>query len=195
MAKKYTDANRKSPPYPANEIEYRGTTLRGNDTNLWISKPCINGIYRWVKKTGISKKDSSKKGSLKKGSSKKGSFKKSSSKKGSLKKYMDPNRKSPPYPANEIGYRGTTLRGNDTNLWISKPCINGIYRWVKKTGTSKKGSSKKGSLKGSFKKSSFKKRSSKKGSLKKGSSKKGSSKKGSLKKGSLKKGSLQKEIH
>lgn len=43
--KKYS--SRKSPPYSANTHCY--STMRGNDGDLWYSKPNKNGICRWIK--------------------------------------------------------------------------------------------------------------------------------------------------
>jgi hypothetical protein len=43
--KKY--AERPSPPYPANEC--RGKIMKGNNGEMYISKPMSNGVYRWVK--------------------------------------------------------------------------------------------------------------------------------------------------
>lgn len=54
-----------------------------------------------------------------------------------LKKYLD--RPSPPRAANEIGCRDQVYMGNDGNLWKSVSNINGVYRWVK-TSTSSKAS-------------------------------------------------------
>lgn len=44
-----------------------------------------------------------------------------------LKKYK--NRKSPPYPANE--YCGKQLKGNDGNMYESKPNKNDVCSWKK----------------------------------------------------------------
>ena len=67
----------------------------------------------------------------------------------SSKKYTQRN--SPPYPANEPGCKGKTMKGNDFQFYISKKGSNGVYRWVKKTllkaKTHKKSSSKKRSTK------------------------------------------------
>jgi selenocysteine-specific translation elongation factor len=43
--KKY--AERPSPPYPANEC--RDKIMKGNNGEMYISKPMSNGVYRWVK--------------------------------------------------------------------------------------------------------------------------------------------------
>jgi hypothetical protein len=43
--KKYSE--RPSPPYPANEC--RGKIMKGNNGEMYISKPMSNGVYRWVK--------------------------------------------------------------------------------------------------------------------------------------------------
>jgi hypothetical protein len=43
--KKY--AERPSPPYPANEC--RGKIMKGNNGEMYISKPTSTGVYRWVK--------------------------------------------------------------------------------------------------------------------------------------------------
>ena len=40
-------SNRPSPPYPANEC--RGKIMKGNNGEMYISKPMSNGVYRWVK--------------------------------------------------------------------------------------------------------------------------------------------------
>ena len=45
--KKY--ATRDSPPYPANEC--CGMTKIGNDGRKYVSKPKVNGICAWSKKT------------------------------------------------------------------------------------------------------------------------------------------------
>lgn len=52
----------------------------------------------------------------------------------SLSKYT--SRPSPPRPANSAGCRGKIHVGNDGNDWISKPTVNGSYRWVKLGGGS-----------------------------------------------------------
>lgn len=44
-----------------------------------------------------------------------------------LKKYQ--NRKSPPYPANE--YCGKTMKGNDGNMYESRPNKNNVCSWKK----------------------------------------------------------------
>jgi hypothetical protein len=71
--KKYT--SRDSPPYPANNCA--GQTRIGNDGELWHSKRASNGVHRWVKISGTSKrspkkstKRSAKKKSVKKRSQK-----------------------------------------------------------------------------------------------------------------------------
>ena len=44
-----------------------------------------------------------------------------------VKKYVE--RPSPPYPANEC--RGKIMKGNNGEMYISKPTSTGVYRWVK----------------------------------------------------------------
>lgn len=46
-----------------------------------------------------------------------------------LKKYA--NRPGPPRPANAVGCRNKTVRGNDGKWYQSVPNKNGVYRWVK----------------------------------------------------------------
>ena len=47
--KRYTKKyrNRKSPPFPGNDMFCRGMTARGNDGKLYLSKPNKNGVYSW----------------------------------------------------------------------------------------------------------------------------------------------------
>jgi hypothetical protein len=47
------------------------------------------------------------------------------------KKYT--SRGSPPYPANEC--RGLTKKGNDGAMWESRGASNGVYRWMKASGS------------------------------------------------------------
>ena len=45
------------------------------------------------------------------------------------KKYC--KRKGPPYPANAKGCRSKKMRGNDNNMYVSRPNKKGVYTWKK----------------------------------------------------------------
>ena len=47
------------------------------------------------------------------------------------KKYGNPKRKGPPYPGNDPDCHGQTRRGNDGQLYESKPNKKGVYSWKK----------------------------------------------------------------
>jgi len=106
---------RPSPPFPAND--YCKQKLPGNDGNMYLSKENKNGVCRWVKDPGSTKKTVTKKKSPK-----------PRKPAGTLaKKYYD--RPSPALPANE--YCEQTREGNDGNMYTSKRNKNGVCRWVK----------------------------------------------------------------
>lgn len=82
-----------------------------NDDLLYLDKE----KKKWItKKTSVTKKSNVTK-------------KTSVTKKNETKKYKD--RPSPPYPAND--WCGKNKKGNDGNMYTSKPNKNGICRWVK----------------------------------------------------------------
>ena len=50
ISKKY--AQRPSPPIKANDC--KGKTKKGNDGSMYVSKPNVNGVYRWSRKSSKS---------------------------------------------------------------------------------------------------------------------------------------------
>ena len=105
----------------------------------------------------------------------------------SLSKYT--SRTSPPRPANSAGCRGKTHIGNDGNAWISKPAINGVYRWVKVgvgSPTKRRSTKRTSTKRRSTKRKSTKRKSTKRKSTKRKSTKRKSTKRKSTKRRSTK---------
>jgi hypothetical protein len=103
----------------------------------------------------------------------------------SLSKYT--SRPSPPRPANSAGCRGQIHVGNDGKDWISKPAVNGVYRWVKVGGGSPTTTRKRTSnRRKSTKRTSNRRKSTKRKSTKRKSTKRKSTKRKSTKRKSTK---------
>lgn len=100
-----------------------GQRKRGRDGEMYTSKPCSRGTTRWGPKCHWVKDRKTKKNN---------EVKKKVTKKVTKKNVITNAKKNRPSPSvSATKFCGKKKRGNDGNMYISKPNKNGVCRWVK----------------------------------------------------------------
>lgn len=111
--------------YNPNKKRYQYKKKRGKDKQMYISLPDSKGKFQWklyTEKVKLSLKSLKK--TVKKETSKK--LKKNT------KKQIKKNRSNRPSPSESATlYCGKKKKGNDGNMYLSKPNKNGVCRWIK----------------------------------------------------------------
>lgn len=142
--KKYDSKKRKAPLVPAGE--HKNKRKRGNDGNMWVSRPNVNRVYRWVKVTSDKKtpRKTPKKSTSKKRRTTSTSKKPRKTPKKSTSKKRKPSKKKTPRKTPKKASSSSSNKGCDkfleliakdqrsnTEVNISDSVINSCYEALK----------------------------------------------------------------